>query len=66
MPEYFQTTGGNQGLKKVSAFLSQVPMPCVMAEPVELLTNAKKAKYNVIPKSTCETFMRLMEDTPDC
>ncbi|KAJ9064170.1 hypothetical protein DSO57_1033161 [Entomophthora muscae] len=40
-------------------------MPCFVAEPVELLPNAKKPKYHIIPDATHKTFMQLMEERPD-
>ncbi|KAJ9067732.1 hypothetical protein DSO57_1036157 [Entomophthora muscae] len=65
LPHYFQPVKRQKVLKKDAAFYSQVPMPCVVAEPVKLLSNTKNAKYHVIPAATRETFMRLMEDTTD-
>ncbi|KAJ9080378.1 hypothetical protein DSO57_1025688 [Entomophthora muscae] len=58
-------TNGKQVLKKVSAFYSKVPMPCVVAEPVELLPNSKKPKYHIILNTTCRTFIRLFKETQD-
>ncbi|KAJ9072910.1 hypothetical protein DSO57_1022239 [Entomophthora muscae] len=47
-PKFYQTTDGQKVLKKVAAFYSQVPMPCVVAEPAELLPSTKKPKYHII------------------
>ncbi|KAJ9063726.1 hypothetical protein DSO57_1037924 [Entomophthora muscae] len=64
-PQYFQTTGGQQALEKVTVFYNNVPMPCVVAEPVELFPNAKKPKYLIISDAIHEAFLRLMEETTD-
>ncbi|KAJ9058810.1 hypothetical protein DSO57_1008340 [Entomophthora muscae] len=62
-PQYFKNTDEQKVLKKVAEFYRQVSMPCVVAEPVESLSNAKKAKHHIIPNSTRETFKRLMKET---
>ncbi|KAJ9076046.1 hypothetical protein DSO57_1029928 [Entomophthora muscae] len=64
-PQYYQTAKGKKVLKKIAAFCSQVHMPCIVAEPMELLPNNKKTKYQVILNVTQETFKRLMEETND-
>ncbi|KAJ9073821.1 hypothetical protein DSO57_1012356 [Entomophthora muscae] len=65
LPQYLQAIKGQTVLKKVAEFYSQVPMPCVVNEPLELFPKAKKPKYHVIPDATHETYVRLMEERPD-
>ncbi|KAJ9053165.1 hypothetical protein DSO57_1026928 [Entomophthora muscae] len=61
LPQYYHTIKGQKELKRVAAFYSQVLMLCFVPNPNESLPASKKAKYHVIPNSTCKTFIRLME-----
>ncbi|KAJ9054979.1 hypothetical protein DSO57_1008865 [Entomophthora muscae] len=61
-PQYYQTTDGQQVLKKIAVFNIKVSMPCVVAKSVELLPNTKNPKYHIITEATHKSFKRLMEE----